>query len=173
MNTKSRRWFACFLFLGLQPLAAPALEIAYRVSLPDPAGHYVHVQIDLAGVNQEFLDLQLPAWAPGLYLILDFARMVSGFSAESPAGPLRHEKIDKHTWRVAASGASRITVRYKVFANILNGAYSQVNESHAFLAGGSVYMYAAGHKDQPVTLDVEIPPGWRILSTVPGRQFIP
>ncbi len=165
MNTKSRRWFACFLFLGLQPLAAPALEIAYRVSLPDPAGHYVHVQIDLAGVNQEFLDLQLPAWAPGLYLILDFARMVSGFSAESPAGPLRHEKIDKHTWRVAASGASKITVRYKVFANILNGAYSQVNESHAFLAGGSVYMYAAGHKDQPVTLDVEVPPGWRILSS--------
>ncbi|MFB3789493.1 MAG: hypothetical protein ACE15F_24305 [bacterium] len=168
MNTKPWRGFACFLFFGLQPLVSPALEITYRVSLPEPASHYLYVQIDLDGLEQDVLDLQLPAWSPGLYLILDFARMVSGFSAESPSGPLPHEKTDKHTWRVTSRGASRITARYRVFANILNGAYSQVNEFHAFLAGSSLYMYPVGHKDQPVLLEVEVPPGWRILSSTGG-----
>ena len=171
MNMKPWRLLPWFLFIGLQPLGSPALDIAYRISLPDPSNHYVHVQIDLDGLDQEILDLQLPAWSPGLYLILDFARMVSGFSAESLAGPLTYEKIEKHTWRVATRGASKITARYKVYANILNGAYSQVNDYHALLAGSSLYMYAVGHKDQPVTLEITVPAGWQILSSAgdPGQ----
>ena len=53
------------LFLsGLFISQAQALKIAYKISIPNPADHYFHIQIDLRGVNQEFLDLQMPAWSP-------------------------------------------------------------------------------------------------------------
>ncbi|MGC9330049.1 MAG: hypothetical protein ACP5I1_20605, partial [Candidatus Hinthialibacter sp.] len=156
---------AALLLSGFFIQPVHALEIAYRISMPNPSNHYFHVQIDLTGVDEDAVDLQMPAWSPGRYLILNFARNVSRFSAESESGALPFRKIDKQTWRIQTQGASHFTARYQVFGNNLSGELSLLNDQQAFLDGGSLYMYVAGHKDQPVSLDIIPPSGWMILSS--------
>ena len=103
---------------------------------------------------------------PGRYAIYDFAKNVQEFSAEGADGhPLPWIKLDKQTWRVDAGQAGgTVHVHYQVFANDLTGSFSQVDSVHANLNGPSVFMYVDGHKPDPITLSIEAPAGWKVIS---------
>ncbi len=168
-NGRTEMWN--WVFLSVLLLSGPCfvsadnMEIAYRVSMPHPSDHYFQVEIQIAGIARETIDLQMPAWSPGRYLILNFARNVRGFYAESSSEPLPFRKIDKQTWRIQTKGASQLAVRYQVYGNNLSGELSYLDDSQAFLDGASLYMYVAGYQDHPVELEIVPPPGWMILSS--------
>src|SRR5262249_38780204 len=112
------------------------------------------------------LDFVMPAWAPGRYAIYDFAKNVQEFEAAGAQNQaLPWMKRDKQTWRVAtgeAAGPGR--VRHPGDGKDLTGSFSQLDASHANLNGSSVYMYVDGHKQDPVTLTIQGPSGWRLIS---------
>lgn len=152
--------------LGQESPASGALRLQYHLELSRPTTHLVAVEIVADKVTDPHLDFVLPAWSPGRYAIYDFAKNVQEFEALDAAGrPLAWQKIDKQTWRVEIQNAAgEVRVRYKVFANDLNGSFSQFDTSHANLNGASIYMYVAGHKSDPITLTVNDPAGWKIVS---------
>lgn len=143
------------------------LEIHYRLRLEHPSGHLLAVEIEVTKLADPSLEFAMPAWSPGRYAIYDFAKNVQDFSATGSNGsPLSWSQPDKETWRVDARAAGgTVRVQYRVFANDLNGSFSQVDTTHANLNGASIYMYVAGHKQDPVALAVEPPaPDWKIVS---------
>jgi hypothetical protein len=77
--------------------------MAYTVSMPQPPNHLFHVTLRIDGLKGEFHDLKMPAWHPGYYRLIDYAKKVSNFRAADGAGrALPWEKVTKNTWRVAA-----------------------------------------------------------------------
>jgi len=144
---------------------AQPIELHYRVRLARPTTHLIEVEIDASKVQEPALDFVMPAWSPGRYAIYDFAKNVQEFEALNSGGQtLPWKKLDKQTWHVETRDAGAVRVRYKVFANDLNGTFSQFDSSHANLNGASVYMYVAGHKADGLTLAVEPPPAWKVFS---------
>lgn len=138
------------------------LNITYHLELERPSTHLIGVKIDITGISQPSLDLVMPAWAPGRYAIYNFAKNVQDFTAEGADGrPLPWINTDKQTWRLDTRTAGGMAiVRYKVFADTLTGSFAQFDSSHANINGAGVYMYVAGHKRDPVILDVELPASW-------------
>ena len=63
-----------------------------------------------------------------------------------------------------ATGATTLTVSYKVFGNDLSGTFSQLDTRHANYNGGSIFMYVVGHKPDPVKLTIQAPAGWKIVN---------
>jgi len=147
-------------------LAAGPLELEYHLSVTRPTTHLADIEIRARGVTEPTLDFVMPAWAPGRYAIYDFAKNVQEFSAAGAHGqPLAWKKLDKQTWRVEAREAGgAVRVRYRVYGNDLSGSFSQIDSTHASLNGPSLFMYVDGHKPDPVTLRVEAPPGWKLIS---------
>ncbi|HEV2176284.1 MAG TPA: PDZ domain-containing protein [Terriglobia bacterium] len=151
------------------PAAAP-LGLEYHLRIVRPTTHLAEVEIDVAAVTEPTLDFVMPAWSPGRYAIYNFAKNVQEFSAEDLQGhALRWTQPDKETWRVEARDAAgnpigTLRVRYQVYANDLNGSFSQIDSSHANLDGASIYMYVDGHKPEPIALTVEAPSGWKLAS---------
>lgn len=160
-----KRAMFLFLFMILSPLLWAQPRIHYTLTVENPVHHYLRIQIDIDNLNEPTVDLQMPAWSPGRYGILDFARNVRDFEAHSEQKPLVSEKIDKDTWRIQTGGLDRVTASYRVFANNLSGDYSQLNDRHGILNGAGLYMYWVGRKDQPVILTIQNLPGWAILSS--------
>ena len=145
--------------------AARPYAIAYRVAFPDPASHLYDVTLDVAGVADDTLRLELPVWSPGRYAQMDFARNVQGFAAATPAGaPLAWSKGGGSSWRVATGGARAVRVRYRVYANTLSGTFSVLDTAHANWNGAGLFMYVDGHKPDPVRLTVAPPAGWAAVS---------
>jgi predicted metalloprotease with PDZ domain len=167
-----------------QDAAAPAYKISYRLSMPNPASHLFEVQVDVSGLGgADRVDFQMPRWSPGRYAVFDFARNVQearfsphcGAGAECERGSFRAERLDTQTWRAEARGGPGLTFSYKVFADDLSGTFSQLDARHANFNGGSVFVYVAGHKQDPVSLTVEAPKGWKIINgqskTTDQREF--
>ncbi len=88
-----------------RPASAPALSVT--VSMERPTTHYYHVVFRADGLKGEFQDFKMPAWTPGYYRIMDYAKNVKDFRAEDGAGrPLAWEKTAKNTWRVRTGRAA-------------------------------------------------------------------
>ncbi|HJU88746.1 MAG TPA: hypothetical protein VJ672_05100 [Gemmatimonadaceae bacterium] len=145
--------------------SAPRYDIAYRISMPDPASHLYEIEVEVNGVRQDTLKLQMPIWSPGRSSRMDFAKNVLGFTATDQGGaPLTWDKETGSLWRVYPRGGTTVKARYRVFANNLSGTFSVVDSAHANWNGPSLFMYVEGHKQDPVRLTVVPPNGWRVMN---------
>jgi predicted metalloprotease with PDZ domain len=155
----------CPLRAAEEPTSS-ALQLEYHLILTHPHLHLVTVEITAGKVSDDSLDFVMPAWSPGRYAIYDFAKNVQDFEAAGAQGQaLAWTNLDKQTWRVDLRQAGGIVkARYRVFANDLNGSFSQFDSTHANLNGPSIFMYIAGHKPNPLTLTVDAPKDWQLIS---------
>jgi predicted metalloprotease with PDZ domain len=146
------------------------MTVAYTLAMPEPETHLFHVTIEAEARGAEELRFVMPAWAPGSYLVRDFARHVQDFEAASPSGKaLAWERVDKLTWAVRPAGARRVVVRYKVYANELSVQTSHLDVTHGYTNGTSSFMYVDGRKDEPCALTVKPYRGWHVDVALPGR----
>ncbi|MBO0359030.1 M61 family metallopeptidase [Hymenobacter sp. BT186] len=142
--------------------------------MPAPQTHYFEVGMTLNGFGKQYTDLKMPVWAPGSYLVREFARHVEAFEAKAGGTTLRTEKINKNTWRVYHPKSKDFTVRYNVYAYELSVRTSFLDAAHGYVNGTSVFMYPADGKALASTLQVQPASGWAQVSTSlkpAGGQF--
>lgn len=168
---------ASFCVVSFAQPEQPLRSVRYRLSMSRPVSHLFEVSIEVElpkNSKSEYIDFQMPKWSPGRYAVFDFAKNVQEFQALGgicpPAGlkcmqpDFPVSRTDDQTWRVATMKTHSLTIRYKVFGNDLSGTFSQLDSRHANFNGGSLFMYVAGHKQDPVELVIDPPPGWRIVN---------
>jgi len=141
--------------------AAPAVE--YVVRLPEPQTQMVSMSMTLRSVQAPVIEVSLPAWRPGRYVILDPAGTVRDVVAKSGRGaPLICEKIDKGSWMVQrAEDDETVVVEYRVYANSIADRTRHVDDTHAFLSPSMVFMYAPDYRGRVLRVKIEAPEGWR------------
>ncbi len=139
--------------------------VRYTVRLDQPQTQMLDVSIELRDVHEETVDLSLPIWRPGRYIVLDHASTVREVQAFDGTGrALNLSKIDKSTWRVQTGGTDVLRVDYRIYANSLGDRTRHVDDTHAFLSGSSVFLYNADRRQNPVEVHIEAPEAWRIAS---------
>lgn len=82
-------------FMSTASAADP--KLSYQLSFDNAPQHYVDVKMDVNNWNGKDLVVKLPVWAPGSYLVREFARNVEQFQAFSNGQPLAVKKISKNT----------------------------------------------------------------------------
>lgn len=154
---------------------ARPMRLAYSLSMPEPETHLFHVELVVRGAPSSFR-VSMPAWAPGSYVVRDFARHVQDFSVVDGRGrALAWRRVDKQSWEVSSGSVSRVTVRYKVWANELSVQASHLDATHAYGNGSSLFVFVEGAKHLPATLRVRPFRGWRVdlpLPVGPGGAFL-
>jgi len=176
------RLCALLAVFAITAFAAPGLaqsrgagpSISITVSMDQPTSHYYHVVLRAEGLTGETQDLKMPAWTPGYYRIMDYAKNVKDFKAEDGQGKaLAFEKTAKNAWRVRSGGAAAVVVSYDVYAFTRFVADSYLGDDGGFITPAGVFMHVAGRLDRPVTLTVLPHAGWKQVSTgldpLPGR----
>lgn len=142
----------------------------YALSMPEPETHLFHVRMEVPREGAERIRVAMPAWAPGSYLVRDFARHVQDFEAKDARGrPLDWRRVDKQTWEVDAGRGARVIVTYRVYANDLSVQASHLDVTHGFANGPSVFLYVDGRKDAPCALKVTPARGWHVDVALPSR----
>src|SRR5689334_13888725 len=94
--------------------------VRYTLGMSKPATHLLEVEVSITGLpaGERTLDLLLPVWRPGRYLVLDFAGGVQDFSAQAAGGAaLSWRKTEKSVWRIETNGSDAVTARYRVYAD--------------------------------------------------------
>jgi predicted metalloprotease with PDZ domain len=163
---------AVVAFLAAAPASFAAQQgraprIEYTLSCPEPATHLYTVRMRVANppAGRDHVDLVLPVWTPGSYLVREFERHVQDFSA----GGRRWEKVNKNTWRVWNAGAP-VDVTYRVYANEISVRTSHLDDTHGYVNGANVFMYLDGFKGAPSTVTVDVPKGWDVETGLARAQ---
>jgi predicted metalloprotease with PDZ domain len=135
----------------------------YRLSSARPDSHFLDVTCTLTDVTTPTVELQLPAWRPGRYELQPFAKNIRQFGVFDAAGhPLPFRKITKNRWLVETNGATTVVARYDYYAGTINAGSSFVSEVLLYVNPVNLCLYADGRLEEPCTLAVDLPAGWRI-----------
>lgn len=145
---------------------ANSQDISFTVSFPQPQTHYAQVEMLISNWKDEHIDVKMPVWTPGSYLVREFAKNVEGFKAAGSTGqPLPVQKINKNTWRISSNNTSVIKISYNVYAFEISVRTNFIDDSHAFLSPAATFMYPAGQLKQPSTIAIKPFKGWDKIST--------
>ena len=140
--------------------------LAFTISMEEPNTHFYHVDLRCGRLKGETQDFKMPAWTPGYYRIMDYAKNVLNFHAADGAGkPLMWEKTAKNVWRVKSGRATTVTVSYDVYAFTLFVAESYLGDTQGFISPAGVFMHPANHIQHPVTVTVKPFKQWSKIST--------
>lgn len=157
------------LIAGVQQAVAQKgkLDIAYTVALTDVASQQFHVTTDIKNINQPRLDLALPTWTPGWYVVENYAKNVIKFKITDASGKwLQPRMTKKQTWSVDTKGVNQIRVEYDYSATVLGLNQAKVATDFAFFTGIELFLEPVGHRDNPSTLKFQIPQGWKLMSAL-------
>lgn len=153
-----------------------APQIDYTVSMSKPHTHLLEVEIRISRPMEmaHNVDLVMPVWTPGSYMVREFARHVQDFRATDSAGKeLAWTKLDKNTWRVTTVNASDWRATYRVYANELSVRTNELNSDHAFWNNAALLMYPRGYLAAPSTVHIVAPQPWKVATALPpvrGRK---
>lgn len=145
---------------------AASPDIAYKVSMSKPWTHLLEVEMRVKfNAAQSKVELKMPVWTPGSYLVREYSRHVQDFAAQNAGGKeLAWEKINKNTWQVDASGAKEFVVTYRVYSNELTVRTNELNSEHAFWNNGALLLFPKGHLNAPSTVKVEPYGNWKVAT---------
>ncbi len=129
-------------FLIIATMMVPAIGAAdeqvvrHNLSFPQKHNQYVHVSSSFP-VNAGRMELTMPSWTPGSYLIRDFAAHVEDISVTDDAG-------------------RRLP---------LNVSTSWIDSNTALLNGASIFLFSQDTREFPQEITVRLPAGWSSVHT--------
>jgi predicted metalloprotease with PDZ domain len=153
-------------FMNITPgSAAGTAKISYTVSFPEAQAHYADIEMTISGLKQPTLDLKMPVWTPGSYLIREFAKNIESLTANTNGKAVAAPKVTKNTWRINTAGLTSITVKYKVYSFEISVRTSFVDVSHAFLSTTGIFLYPKDMLNSPSIIKIIPYKDWDKVST--------
>jgi predicted metalloprotease with PDZ domain len=144
-----------------------SLEIHYQISMPQPESHLFEIRLSVRGWQSEVLDLKMPVWTPGSYLVREYARHIQNFEASGEKS-LPWHKLSKNHWQVNTAGVRNISICYQVFANELTVRTNHLDQTHGYFNPAALCFYLPGYEQQPIKVTIAPPhPEWQVTTALP------
>ena len=157
--------FVIILFVQAAYSQKGALDITYSVSVKDLTNQQFHITTDIKNINQPRLDLSLPTWTPGWYVVENYAKNLMRFEVTDGNGKrLQPRMTRKQTWSIDTRGVKQIRVDYDYRAAVLGLNQAKIGTDYAFFTGIELFLEPLGHRNNPSILKFQIPQGWKLVS---------
>lgn len=149
-----------------KPISKTA-SLFYQVAMSQPASHLFEVTLQISDWRSPTLDLKMPVWTPGSYLVREYARHLQDFSAKSGGKELTSRKLSKNHWQIATANAAEIKVSYRIYANDLTVRTNHLDATHGYFNGAALFFFVPGLEQQPIKVKITPPQAdWHISTTL-------
>jgi predicted metalloprotease with PDZ domain len=158
--TRRLAWLFSLLLLATATAqeSVPRLAVTYAVDASAPESGKIRVVMNVRNNVDDDVSVSIPAWAPGAYRIVKYAKQVSNLEAATRDGKkLEIVSVDDQTWTVKAGGWDRFSVSYELAVD-----KTRMDKDHCFIAGPDTYFYLVKHKDAPCSVGFTLPEGWKV-----------
>ncbi|MEL7420860.1 MAG: peptidase M61, partial [Cyanobacteria bacterium J06555_3] len=129
-------------------------SLFYQVAMSQPASHLFEVTLQINNWRSPTLDLKLPVWTPGSYLVREYARHLQDFVAKDGGGKLASQKLAKNHWQVATPDSSEIQISYRIYANDLTVRTNHLDSTHGYFNGAALFFFVPGLEQQPIRVKI-------------------
>ena len=143
--------------------------IFYQVGMSQPTSHLFEVTLLLSDWQEDRLNLKMPVWTPGSYLVREYARHLQDFVAEDSSSQktLVSRKVSKNHWQIITENTSQITVNYRVYANDLTVRTNHLDATHGYFNPAALFMFIPGLTQQAIAVKIVTPQeDWQVTTTL-------
>ncbi len=131
-----------------------------------PQSHYYEVEMIVEGSTSQNLEVKMPVWAPGSYLIREFSKNINLVKAFDEKGSeLKVKKNEKNKWTIEKGAAKKVSVKYEVYAFELSVRTSFLDLTHGYISGTGVFMYVEELRNLKGRLEIYPYKDFRVIST--------
>ncbi len=152
------------------PSTTTTPKIVYQVAMPNPASHLFEVTLQVRDWSAATLDLKMPVWTPGSYLVREYSRLLQDFSAtcDRTQQTLPSSKTSKNSWQIDTENVTEITVFYRIFANDLTVRTNHLDATHGYFNGAALFFSISGWENSPIEVKIITPRSdWKISTALP------
>ena len=155
---------------------AAALEpIQYTFRVIEPEKHLAGVDARVPTGGRPTIELMMPVWTPGYYVIEDYAGRIRDLKAQSPDGAaLSVSKPKGNRWTIETNGAPFINVSYTLMAQGRSVTSNWVDAELGVINGAAAFITLAEQARRPHDIRIEMLPAWKQsasgLEPAPGGQ---
>ena len=142
-------------------------KVNYKLKMTNPQSHYFEVEMILEGLTDKQIEVKMPVWAPGSYLVREFSKNVNQVLAfDENKVAIKTVKTAKNTWQLQnALKGKRISITYQVYAFELSVRTSFLDLTHGFVSGSGVFMYVSNHQNLPGQIEITPYREFNVVST--------
>ncbi|HEX9160580.1 MAG TPA: PDZ domain-containing protein [Thermoanaerobaculia bacterium] len=152
---------AIALFAAAARAQNAAEPVRYTLRFPAPATHYVEVEASYPAAGAAQIEVMMPVWSPGSYLVREYARNVENVAATTDRGQnVAVEKTRKNRWRFPTRGANRMTFRYRVYGREMRVQTDFIDSDFALINGAATFIAPIDRLRFPFEVTVELPKNW-------------
>ena len=157
-----RALFAIATFVTTALYAQNGEPVRYTLRFAAPQTHYVEVEASYPTRGAKQLEVMMPVWSPGSYLVREYARNVDeNVTAATDGGQsVAVEKTRKNRWRFATNGAARMTFRYRVYGREMKVQTNFIDSEFALINGPATFIAPVDQLRSPYEVTVELPKAW-------------
>ncbi|MEK6807174.1 MAG: PDZ domain-containing protein [Pseudomonadota bacterium] len=137
----------------------------YTVLASDLQAHLFEVRCDLGDVR-DAVEMRMPAWIRGSYLVRDFAKHVTRIEATRGSTAVAIARTDKNSFRIQA-GDGALVLRWWVYAYDESVRKAYLDARRGFFNGSSLFFQPVGWSGG-CTLDISAPSdsSWKLATTL-------
>jgi predicted metalloprotease with PDZ domain len=177
--------FSALLLIGCDPVklcAAPSqvVRVAYELHYAGANDPRVSIRITPENLFPAPASLVIPRSYPGGYSFVpydDFVESVSALSSDGKSIECKKD-ADGPRWAIGREGERISRIEYRVNVNRMEDRLrdsvesSKIRKDYVGLLGYSVFGYIDGLEQTPISLQVEGPGDWPVLSTLDPRATV-
>ncbi len=161
-------------------MSAVAGLLRYQIDVRRPVHRMVRVELefsrgDLLPPGGGQVDLFLPTWTPGSYLVREFSRHLSRVAAVDAASgkeiPCRKSAKNRFQLELGAE-VQRVRVSYHVYAHELSVRTADLTADHAFWNHACLLLWPAAGMHLAAQLEVCHPSTWDLACALPRDREV-
>jgi predicted metalloprotease with PDZ domain len=146
-----------------------APKLAYRVAMPQPQTHLFEVEFIVSNWAGDTLDIMMPVWTPGSYLVREYSRQLQNFAVTTGEDrSLNWTKVSKHQWQIQTERSNEIVISYQIFANELTVRTNHLDATHGYFNPAALCFYIPDYEGCPIEISIVPPhPDWQVTTPLP------
>ncbi|CAN5851465.1 PDZ domain-containing protein [soil metagenome] len=147
------------------------VNLQYTVSMPRPANHLFHIELQVNNWDKDTIDLKMPQWMPGYYQLMNYANAVDHIVSNDI--PLK--KTSDNSWQLITGKRKTFKLSYDVKADKQFVANSYLDSTHAYLIPAGLFFHINDHINTSVGVKIIPNKQWNKIATglepVAGKQY--
>ena len=168
LQTARLFFFLLLFFLSAVHVTAQKMKgtMSFTVSMDNPSKHYYHVILRCEEIKENSLLLKMPAWSPGYYQLLNYAKNVENFKAfDADSNVINWQQPNPNSWKLLTQRTNKIFISYDVKASTQFVAQSYLDENRGYLIPASLFLYIDSQLNRPVTITINPFHSWANVAT--------
>jgi len=136
--------------------------IVYTIKVTAPETRYAEVEAVIPTNRSATIELMMPVWSPGFYVVENYARRLENFSVHTTDGSVLQVVQPKNNrWQIQTNGAPTVVVSYRILCNGRSVTGSYVGVDYAIWNGTSTFVTLVEKNSRPYEIRIELASQWK------------